>query len=55
MIEKKILDLGVEALCSHNDGWSKKFFVDKLEKAKETAETEEKDFIKRILAKAEVS
>jgi len=55
MIEKKILDLGMEALCPYNDGWSKKFFAERLKETEKTAKAQEKDFIKRILAKAEAS
>ena len=55
MITKKVFDFAVEALCPHNDGWSKKFFIKRLKETEKTAKAEEKDFIKRILAKAEVS
>lgn len=55
MVTKKIFDFAVEALCHHNDGWSKKFFIERLKETEKTAKAQEKDFIQRILAKAEVS
>jgi hypothetical protein len=56
MVDRKIFNLGVEAITPQNDGWSKKGARDKLEKKLETlseSEVEEITFIHRLLALCE--
>lgn len=53
MINEKIFDLSVEALCNHNDGWVKRLYIKRLAEATKKAETQELMFIYRILTLTE--